>query len=99
MAFSKKFPKDVPGSNYPVWEEIVLTEDEEKQVEEEAQREQFHLMDDCLKEAKTLAIKNQVNDDLNVTNLAIALFDKRSSHVIFLKENKAKEKFDRMFKH
>ena len=99
MVFSKKFPKDVPGSNYPVWEEVVLTEAEEMQVEEESQKEQYLLLDDCLREAKSLAIKNQVNDDKNVVSLAIALFDKRSSHVIFWKENKAKEKFDKIFKH
>ncbi|NQV91969.1 hypothetical protein HQ489_05850 [Candidatus Woesearchaeota archaeon] len=98
MAFSKKFPKDVEGSNYPEWKEIILTDEEEGQAEEEARREQFMLLDECLREAKSLAIKNQVNDDENVVTLALGLFDKRASHVVFVKEHKAKEKFDRMFK-
>jgi len=98
MVFSKKFPKNVEGSNFPEWKEIILTDEEEKQAEEDAKREQYLLLDDCLREAKSLAIKNHVNDDGNVVMLALGLFEKRASHIIFVKENKAKEKFDRMFK-
>jgi len=98
MAFSKAFAKNIPGTNYPVWEEVFLTLEEEKQVEEKCRQENFVLLDDCLKEAKHLAIKNGVNSDTNVVNLAISLFDKRSSHVVFWKENKAKEKFEEINK-
>lgn len=94
MAFSKSFARTIPGTNYPVWEEVVLTTEEEKEVEERCRQENFSLLDECLKEAKSLAIKNSVNDDLNLVSLAIALFEKRASHVIFWKESKAKEKFD-----
>ena len=41
-----------------------------------------------------LAIKNGINEDHNVTRLAVVLFEKRSSHVVFWKESKAKEKFE-----
>ena len=51
-------------------------------------------MDDCLNEAKALTIKNSLNTEENITSLAIALFEKRASHVVFWKENKAKEKFN-----
>ncbi len=98
MAFSKTFPKNIPGTNFPVWEEIFLTPEEEREVEEECRKENLLLMDECIKEAKHLAIRNGVNDDLNVVNLATSLFDKRSSHVVFWKENKAKEKFELMNK-
>ena len=94
MVFSKTFPRTIPGSNYPVWEEIKLTEEEERIVEEKCQRENFSILDDCLKEAKALAIKNQINTEENITNLAIALFEKKASHVVFWKESKAKDKFD-----
>ena len=94
MAFSKTFPKTIPGSNYPVWEETILSEEEEKQVEENCRKENKRLLDECLQEAKALAIKNAINTEENVTRLAIALFEKRASHVIFWKEIKAKEKFD-----
>ena len=36
------------------------------------------------------------NTGFNVTRLAIALFEKRASHIVFLKESKAKEKFDKL---
>ncbi len=94
MAFSKTFPKNVPGSNYPVWEEVFLTAEEELEVEEESRKTNFHLLDESLREAKALAIKHGINTEENVTQLAIALFEKRASHVVFWKESWAKEKFD-----
>jgi hypothetical protein len=95
MAFSKTFPKTYPGTNYPVWEEITLTNQQETEIEEECRKNNFELLDQCLLDAKSLAIKNAINTEDNVTNLAIALFEKRASHVVFWKENKAKELFDK----
>ena len=94
MAFSKSFPKTVLGTNYPVWEEINLTSEEEKAVEDACRKVNFSILDECFQDAKSLAIKNAINTEENVTNIAIALFEKRASHVVFWKENKAKEKFD-----
>ena len=99
MVFSKTFPKQVAGSSYPSWEEIILTSEEETEVERRCRQEHFQILDECLQEAKILAIKHAINTEENQTLLAIALFEKRSSHEIFWKENKAKEKFDRLFKH
>ena len=93
MPFSKTFPKQVPGSNYPVWTEVTLTEDEEKSAAEECKRANFRILDECLQEAKSLAIKHGMNTEENQVRLAIALFEKRASHEVFWKENKAKEKF------
>jgi len=94
MAFSKSFPRTVQGTNYPLWEEIFLTLEEEKAVEEKCRKENFILMDECLKEAKMLAIKHGINTDEIQSRLAVALFEKRASHVVFWKESEAKEKFD-----
>ncbi len=94
MAFSKTFPRTVPGTNYPLWEEVFLTADEERRCEEKCREENFVLMNECLQEAKTVAIKHGINTDENVARIAIALFEKRASHVVFWKESKAKEKFD-----
>ena len=94
MAFSKSFPKTLPGTNYPVWEEITLTVEEEKLVEAKCKKTNFLIMDEAIQEAKMLAIKNGMNEDSNIVNLAKSLFDKRASHLIFWKESKAKEKFD-----
>ena len=98
MAFSKTFPKTVQGSNYPICEEIILLEEEEKVVEEVCRKENFQLLDQCLEDAKSIAIKNGINTDENQVKLAIALFEKRASHEVFWKENKAKEKFDSKFR-
>ncbi len=99
MVFSKRFPKEVPGSLQPVWEEVTLSAAEEEQVEEECRQANFQLMDECLQDAKMLAIKNGINTDENRARLATALFEKKASHVVFWKEAKAKEKFGRMFRH
>ncbi len=99
MAFSKTFPKQNPNSSYPTWEEIVLTEEEERVVEELCRKENFQLMDECLQDARSLAIKNGINSEENQTALGVALFEKRASHLVFWKESKAKEKFDKTFKH
>lgn len=95
MAFSKTFPKTVPGSNYPQWEEVYLTEEEEKIAETECQKANFQILDACIREAKALAIKHAINTEEIVAQLAASLFEKRASHEVFWKENKAKEKFDR----
>lgn len=98
MVFSKTFPRQIPGSNYPVWEEVYLTDEEEQDLEAQCRKENYLILDECIKDAKALAIKNSINSDENVSALAIALFEKRSSHVIFWKESKAKEKFDQKIK-
>jgi hypothetical protein len=94
MTFSKSFPRTLPGSTYPVWEEIFLTQDEEDHVEAACKKQNFFILDECLQEAKALAIKQSMNEEAHVVQLAIALFEKRASHVVFWKESKAKQKFD-----
>lgn len=71
-----------------------MSEEEEKQVEEECKQENFKLLDDSLRQAKTLVIKHAINTEDNVARLAVALFEKQASHVIFWKESRAKEKFE-----
>lgn len=94
MAFSKNFPRTSSGSSYPQWEEIILTTEEEIQVEDLCRKENYALLDQCLTDAKLLAIKHSVNTDENRARLAIALFEKRAAHVVFWKEEKAKENFN-----
>ena len=98
MAFSKSFPKTLPGTNYPIWEEITLTAEEEQLVEELCKKTNFQLMDQSIQEAKMLSIKNGMNEDSNIIAIAKSLFDKRASHLVFWKESKAKEKFDQQNK-
>jgi hypothetical protein len=74
MPFSKNFPRKISENAPPVWEEIVLTLDEEREVTEACKREHFQIMDMCLQEAKALAIKNGLNTDENQIQLALSLF-------------------------
>ena len=95
MAFSKSFPRTIKGTTYPVWEEVFLSEKEEKEIEEMARKENIELMKQCIEEAKKIVkdkgLKTFQNDTIN---MAIALFEKRASHVVFWKESKCKEKLD-----
>ena len=91
MTFSKAFPRQIKGSSYSVWEEINLTDEEEREIEESARRENIILMRECIEDAKKI-------DDSKFIEIALTLFDKRASHVVFLKESKCKEKFDKMFR-
>ncbi len=95
MTFSKRFPRDVPGSAYPKWEETLLTAAEENAEEARARQRNVEVMKECIEDAKSLAQEKDLKPfETSVVNLAIALFEKRASHVVYFKEQKAKEKFD-----
>ena len=99
MSFSKSFPKTVKGSTYPQWEEVFLTDEEEKQIEEKAKEENIKLMKESLDEAKRIFEDKELKDfQTDIVRMAVALFEKKSSHVVYWKESKCKEKFDRLNK-
>lgn len=97
MAFSKRFPKTIEGSTYPVWEEITLTKEEEKEAERECKEENLSLMRECISDAKKILVESGLNEKFqtNVIRLATALFEKRASHAAFFKESKSKKRFDK----
>lgn len=95
MAFSKRFPRPIEGSNYPEWVEVFLDEKEEKNVEAECREEDIRLMKECIDDATAIAKdKNLKPFQTNIIDMAISLFEKRASHSVYWKESKAKEKFD-----
>jgi len=96
MPFSKSFPKTSKTSTYPQWEEITLTEEEERLVEQKSTEENIKLFKQCIEDAKSILIEKGLNES-DIIKVAISLFEKRSSHEVYWKENKAKEKFDEMF--
>jgi hypothetical protein len=99
MTYSKSFPKTIEGRNFPTWEEVYLTEEEEASVEEQARQEHKKVMKECIEEAKTIFQEMGLKDyQSDLINMAIALFRKRAAYSIHHKEQKAKEKFDRQFK-
>ena len=98
MAFSKSFPKQSKTSSYPQWEEVTLTDEEEKQVSLKSKEENIKLFKECIEDAKNILIEKGLNEsDSGVIKVAVALFEKRASHEVYHKESKAKEKFDKMF--
>jgi len=97
MTFSKSFPKTTDKSVYPKWVEVFLTEEEEKEVEDQCRKENIALMKECARDAKKIIEQQELKRyQTDLINLAIALFEKRASHVVYMKEAKAKEKFDKM---
>lgn len=95
MAFSKSFAKTTEKSVYPRWIEVFLTEEEEREEEKKCREENIRLMKECVDDAKKIFASEKLKGyETSLINLAIALFDKRASHAVYWKENKAKEKFD-----
>ena len=98
MAFSKSFPRTIEGSTYPRWEEVFLSEEEEKAMEQAAKTENINIMKECIDDAKALieekGFKGFKEDILQV---AKSLFDKRASHAVYWKENRCKDKFDAVY--
>ena len=98
MPFSKSFPKQSKTSAYPQWEEVFLTEEEEKSVEQHSREENIKLFKECMEDAKNIMKEKGLKDyQSDLINIATALFEKRASHTIYWKESKAKDKFDNMF--
>jgi hypothetical protein len=99
MTFSKTFPKTIKGSNYPKWEEVYLTDDEEKLEEAKCRQENLSLMDECIKDAKSIISKQGLKPfQSDLIRIAISLFEKRASHAVYWKESKAKKNFDKINK-
>lgn len=98
MGFSKSFPRTTDKSVYPIWEEISLSKEEETEQESIARRENIEKIHQCIKDAKTIIESEGLKPfQTDMVSMAIALFEKRGSHEIYYKENKAKEKFDKKF--
>ena len=91
MGFSKRFPKATEGSVYPKWVEVRLTDEEEKQVEQQAREQHVNLFKECVEDAEKISLGSERSD---IISIASTLFDKRSSHVVYMKERKCREKFD-----
>lgn len=98
MLFSKSFPKTSKTSQYPQWEEITLTDAEEKEQEAISRAENIKLFKECVEDAKSILREKSLKDyQTDLISIAVSLFEKRASHVIYHKESKAKEKFDKIF--
>ncbi len=98
MAFSKTYPRELPGTKIPKWEEVFLTAQEEREREQVARQENHYLMRQCIADAKNiLKTEKLINIQSHVLQMGMTLFRKRASHVVFYKEQKCKEKFQKYF--
>lgn len=98
MSFSKSFPRTTEKSTYPVWEEVYLSDAEERDVEEKLKIENLELMKECIEDAKKLISEKGMKDfQSDVVRMAISLFERRASHAVHKKDEKAKEKFDEKY--
>ncbi len=95
MAFYKRFPKRTEGSVYPKWVEVSLSDEEEREIEQKARQEQIKLFKECVEDAQKVAVERNLKlYQTDIIMMASELFDKRASHVVYLKERKCREKFD-----
>ncbi len=98
MAFSKSFPRTTDKSVYPKWEEIFLSDSEEREIEKEAHRENIRLMEKCIDDAKDIIAKKGLKAyQSDLLRLAISLFEKQASHSVYWKERRAKDRFDELY--
>jgi hypothetical protein len=98
MPYSKSFPRTSDKSGHTLWEEIYLTTGEEAEQEQRTRSENIALMKECIEDVKKIiADKNLKPYQTDLIHMAIALFEKRASHTVYYKEEKAKEKFDKKF--
>ena len=94
MVFSKAFPREIDGSNYPRWEEIFLSAQEEREREQVARQENLYLIRQCIADARNV-IKDEKLMDMqsHVLSIALSLFKKRATHAVYYKEEECKKKF------
>jgi hypothetical protein len=98
MPFSKSFPRTIKGSNYPKWEDVFISEEEEATEEQKCRLENVRLMKECIEDAKIIFEEKDLKRyQTDLIRMAIALFEKRASHSIYWKERKAKDKFDKLY--
>ena len=95
MVFIKSFPQTSDKSAYAKWVEIKLDEHEEIEAEALCRKKNNEVMEECIIDAKEIVKKHRLMESQsNIIQIANSLFEKRASHEIFFKENKAREKFD-----
>jgi len=95
MAFSKNFPSQKTQGAYTTWVEVKLTEKQERECEHNARNAHVEEFQKCIDDAKEVLLKNGMKVfDPNIIQVANALFEKRASHTVYYKEERAKDVFD-----
>jgi hypothetical protein len=96
MPFTKSFPREIPGSNYPKWEDVHLTDEEEKEQEKLCREDNISLFIQCIEDASLILKRKELKIyQSDIIRIASSLFEKRASYSVHYKERKAKEKFEK----
>jgi queuine/archaeosine tRNA-ribosyltransferase len=94
MVFTKSFPI-TSDKSYTRWEEVALSEEEEAEQEKLAREENISKMKESIDDARQIMKEKNLKEyQTDMIHIAITLFEKRGSHEIYYKENRAKELFD-----
>ncbi|NTV23152.1 MAG: hypothetical protein HGA85_02120 [Nanoarchaeota archaeon] len=98
MVFSKSFPRMQDKAPYTRWVDIKLSEEDEGEQERIARRDNLKLLHQSIEDAKDV-IKGEGLKPFqsDMVSIALALFEKRASHVVYYKEEKAREMFEKLF--
>lgn len=99
MVYVKSFPRALERQGqYPQWEEVSLTGEEEREQELLARIENINAMKECIWDVRELMKEKQLKPfQSDIVSMAVALFDKRASHNVFWKEKRCREKFDALY--
>lgn len=99
MVFVKSFARSLEKQgNYPQWEEVKLTDEEEREQELLARIENINVMKECIWDVRELMKEKQLKPfQSDIVGMAVALFEKRASHGVFWKERKCRDKFDALY--
>lgn len=94
MVFKKSFAI-TSDKAYTRWEEVTLSDMEEKEQEDLARTDNIAKMKESIDDANSIMESKGLKPyQTDMIHIALSLFEKRASHEIYYKENKAKEKFD-----
>lgn len=100
MVFCRSFPKTVKGQNYPQWIDMYLNKEEEKEENNKARLENMEILENCIEDAKKVFKAHKLKEfQTDIVCVAIAMFEKLASHAAYHKEERARYKFDMIFKH
>jgi hypothetical protein len=98
MTFSKSFPRTNGKTNFPIWEEIFLNNSDEREIESKAQCKTNALMKQCIEDARLIMENMNLRDyQTDLVRMAVSLFEKRASHIVYWKEQACKDLFDSKF--
>ena len=77
-----------------ITKEVKLTDDEEREIEKEALEYNIKLIKECLKISESI-IQEEKLHHRNKLRIALALYEKQSSHVVYWKDKYCRMKLEK----